>query len=306
MNGRSGTAKSLAYAPSTRTLYVLHSFGPDHLRLMSVDKEGRLTPRPERYTANTMEQAQSYSHNGRALAGREVRARRHHVRSAGACQSRWLTHPVGAGSNGTPHSVASNAPDPDGLLVFPVNGDGALGNADIPGRRRRFAFLPAVPERPAGYRSFSDTPSADGISINTLDEDGRVSDRPGGSDRHERGQADGAVLAVRLPGRSARVRGELRLQQRHAAFASTATCSRVAKDPACPTVPGDGTLQGAQRNRQQRPERQLAHARTAPISTRSTATPRSWSGTPTQPDGSLKEITSVAIPYNSPQGLAGF
>lgn len=26
----------------------------------------------------------------------------------------------------------------------------------------------------------------------------------------------------------------------------------------------------------------------------------------TQPDGSLEEITSVAIPYNSSQGLAGF
>ena len=35
--GRSGTAKSLAYAPSSGTLFVLHSFGPDHVRLMSVD-----------------------------------------------------------------------------------------------------------------------------------------------------------------------------------------------------------------------------------------------------------------------------
>lgn len=26
----------------------------------------------------------------------------------------------------------------------------------------------------------------------------------------------------------------------------------------------------------------------------------------TQPDGALEEITSVAIPYNSSQGLAGF
>jgi hypothetical protein len=36
VEGRSGTAKSLAYCPSKRVLYVLHSFGPDHLRLMSV------------------------------------------------------------------------------------------------------------------------------------------------------------------------------------------------------------------------------------------------------------------------------
>ncbi len=29
-------------------------------------------------------------------------------------------------------------------------------------------------------------------------------------------------------------------------------------------------------------------------------------GYATKPDGSLEEVTSVAIPYNSPQGLAGF
>jgi hypothetical protein len=29
-------------------------------------------------------------------------------------------------------------------------------------------------------------------------------------------------------------------------------------------------------------------------------------GYATQPDGALNEITSVTIPYNSPQGLAGF
>src|SRR5262249_50939748 len=53
VEGRSGTAKSLAYAPATGTLYVLHSFGPDHLRLLTVDAEGKLTGRPERYTVNT-------------------------------------------------------------------------------------------------------------------------------------------------------------------------------------------------------------------------------------------------------------
>src|SRR5215813_10844343 len=35
VEGKSGTAKSLSYAPAKGMLYVLHSFGPDHLRLMS-------------------------------------------------------------------------------------------------------------------------------------------------------------------------------------------------------------------------------------------------------------------------------
>src|SRR5215475_6303052 len=53
VEGKSGTAKSLAYVPSSGTLFVLHSFGPDHVRLMSVDGGGKLMPRPERYTVNT-------------------------------------------------------------------------------------------------------------------------------------------------------------------------------------------------------------------------------------------------------------
>src|SRR5262249_2118782 len=53
VEGRSGTAKSVAYSPTKKILYVLHSFGPDHVRLMSVDDKGKLTPRPERYTVNT-------------------------------------------------------------------------------------------------------------------------------------------------------------------------------------------------------------------------------------------------------------
>ena len=55
VEGKSGTAKSLAFASSKGTLYVLHSFGPDHIRLMSVNDEGKLTAGPERYTVNTQD-----------------------------------------------------------------------------------------------------------------------------------------------------------------------------------------------------------------------------------------------------------
>src|SRR5207249_10698368 len=57
IEGKSGTAKSLAYSPSKDMLYVVHSFGPDHIRLMSVSSDGKLTPRMVRYTANTPEKA---------------------------------------------------------------------------------------------------------------------------------------------------------------------------------------------------------------------------------------------------------
>ena len=43
VKGKSGTAKSLAYSPAKDMLYVVHSLGPDHIRLMTVDGEGKLT-----------------------------------------------------------------------------------------------------------------------------------------------------------------------------------------------------------------------------------------------------------------------
>ena len=55
VNEKSGTAKSLVYAPSKGILFVVHSFGPDHVRLMSVNADGMLSKRPERYTVNTLE-----------------------------------------------------------------------------------------------------------------------------------------------------------------------------------------------------------------------------------------------------------
>src|SRR5262249_17743046 len=61
VEGRCGTAKSLAYAPLSGTLFVLHSFGPDHVRLMSLDTEGKLTARPERYTVNTHDKSNRVS-----------------------------------------------------------------------------------------------------------------------------------------------------------------------------------------------------------------------------------------------------
>jgi 6-phosphogluconolactonase (cycloisomerase 2 family) len=42
VTGRSGTAKSLAYRPQSRTLYVLHAFGPNHLRSYTVTEDGKL------------------------------------------------------------------------------------------------------------------------------------------------------------------------------------------------------------------------------------------------------------------------
>src|SRR4029453_4222905 len=53
VDGRSGTAKSLAYCPSKGMLYVVHSFGPDHIRIMSVSSTAKMTSRKEGNPVNT-------------------------------------------------------------------------------------------------------------------------------------------------------------------------------------------------------------------------------------------------------------
>src|SRR5262249_43137878 len=132
VEGRSGTAKSLAYAPSSGTLFVLHLFGPDHLRLMSVHAEGKLTARPERYTVNTHDKPNRVS-------TMVVVAPNEKLVFVGTTFDEPIAS-TGLYPDGSPilwvqrgggafHSIASNAPDPDGLAVFPLHEDGSLGTA---------------------------------------------------------------------------------------------------------------------------------------------------------------------------------
>src|SRR5262249_52989581 len=130
IEAKSGTAKSLAYAPASGTLFVLHSFGPDHLRLMAVDAQGKLTPRLERYTANTQDKTDRVptmavlSPNGKfLLVGTTFDQPIAHIGTyPDGSPILWVKQP-----DGKFKVIASNAPDPDGLVVFPVQEDGALG-----------------------------------------------------------------------------------------------------------------------------------------------------------------------------------
>jgi 6-phosphogluconolactonase (cycloisomerase 2 family) len=79
----------------------------------------------------------------------------------------------------------------------------------------------------------------------------------------------------------------------------------VAKDPACPTVPGDGTARGlcgditsGSSDNWLTPDGAYLYQIYGNAS--------KLVGYAVQQDGSLEEITSARIPYNSPQGLAGF
>src|SRR3546814_296881 len=120
VTGRSGTAKSLAYHAKSRTLYVLHTFGPNHLRAYKVSKDGKLKLLPAQHSVDTATKV------GRVATQAVV-----------SPDGRFLlvdilfdAHPS-ANPDGTPNLVVTNAPDPDGLVVFPIHDDGTLGKASF-------------------------------------------------------------------------------------------------------------------------------------------------------------------------------
>jgi Lactonase, 7-bladed beta-propeller len=113
---RSGTARALAYSPSYKMLYVLHSFGPDHLRLMSVDDNGMLSARSEGYTVNTPDKP------SRIATMASLTANENFLVVGTTLDEPAAANPDGSPimwvqRNGVPHSIASNTPDPDGLIV---------------------------------------------------------------------------------------------------------------------------------------------------------------------------------------------
>jgi hypothetical protein len=172
--------------PRRESCTCWHSFGPDHLRLMSVDGQGKLTARPERYTANTQDKTDRVptmavlSPDWNVLlvdTTFDVAPVR-----AGAPDGSpilWVSEPddlpstVRGFMGGKYKVIASNAPDPDGLAVFPLRDDGTLGTAMFhdakSGSPFYIAFLNRRPDTfVLGYAV------ADGCAIATIDGDGKI------------------------------------------------------------------------------------------------------------------------------------
>jgi hypothetical protein len=80
---------------------------------------------------------------------------------------------------------------------------------------------------------------------------------------------------------------------------------RIARDPACPKVPGDGTFRAINGTVSSSASDILITPDCAYLY-QNYRNASKLVGYATRADGSLNEITSVRIPYDSPQGLAGF
>lgn len=306
VEGKSGTAKSLAYSPSKGMLYVVHSFGPDHVKLMSVSSDGKLTPRMEKYTCNTPEKPH--------------RVPTHAVLSP---DEKFLlvgttfdvpiaisgTYPDGSpivwitGKDGKYKSVASNAPDPDGIVIHRVNPDGTLGEGSFQdgggGSPFYIAFLHNRPDTfIIGYAV------GDGVSMCRIDEHGRIGVGKIVPLNTRRGPiAELCWLSISPDDRIiyATVFGYSNVTTFHIDGLDI----RVAKDPACPIVEGDGTFRGLCGDVSSGPSDNWVSPDGA-FFYQIYGNASKLVGYATKPDGSLEEVTSVAIPYNSPEGLAGF
>jgi 6-phosphogluconolactonase (cycloisomerase 2 family) len=306
VKGRSGTAKSLAYSPSKGMLFVVHSFGPDHLRLMSVDGEGKLTARQERYSVNTRDKTDR-------VPTMSVLSPDEKFLLVGTTfdQPPVLTgaNPDGSpilwvrGKDGTLKSIASNAPDPDGLVVFPVQGDGTLGEPSFHdgggGSPFYIAFLHGRPDTfILGYAV------GDGVGMGHIDADGRIGIGPlVPIDTRAGKPAELCWLSVSPDDRS--VFATSFGYSNISSFRINGAEVTVAKDPACPKVRGDGSFRALCGDVSSGPSDNWITPDGAYLY-QIYGNASKLVGYTTQPDGSLSEITSVRIPFNSPQGLAGF
>ena len=306
VEGKSGTAKSLAYSPSKGMLYVVHSFGPDHVRLMSVSSDGKLTPRMEKYTCNTPEKPYRVPTMG-VLSPDEKFLLVGTTFDVPIAISG--TYPDGSpilwvpGPDGKPRSVASNAPDPDGIVIHRVNADGTLseGSFQDGGGGSPF-YIACLHNRPdtfiIGYAV------GDGVSLCHIDEDGRIGVGKVVPIDTRRGKiAELCWLSVSPDDRFlyATVFGYSNISTFHIDGLEM----RVAKDPACPDVEGDGTFRGLCGDVSSGPSDNWVSPDGAYLY-QIYGNASKLVGYATKPDGSLEEVTSVAIPYNSPEGLAGF
>jgi hypothetical protein len=302
VTGRSGTAKSLAYAPLSGTLFVLHSFGPDHLRLMSVDGDGMLTARPERYSANTLDKTERVpttamlSPDGKFLLVGTTFDELPHANPDGS-PILWVNR------NGAPHSIASNAPDPDGLAVFPVGSDGTLGVPSFHDMGGGSPFYPAfLHSRPDTF--VTGEAVGDGLVMSTIDAGGKIGTGPLVPIDTSAGKPselcwlsvspdDQFVYATNF--------GYSNISSYHI----DGNVLSIAKDPACAKVPGDGNFRALNGTVSSGPSDSWITPDGAYLY-QIYGNASKLMGYATQADGSLAEITSAAIPYNSPQGLAGF
>jgi hypothetical protein len=273
---------------------------------MSVSDNGKLTPRMEKYTCNTPDKPHR-------VPTQAVLSPDEKFLIVGTTFDVPIaisgTYPDGSpilwvdGPDGKLMSVASNAPDPDGVVIHRVNADGTLGEGSFQdGGGGSPFYIQFLHNRPdtfiIGYAV------GDGVGLGRIDEDGRIGvDKIVPIDTRRGKIAELCWLSLSADDRLlyAAVFGYSHVTSFHVDGLEV----RVAKDPACPDVEGDGTFRGLCGDISSGPADNWLSPDGAYLY-QIYGNAAKLVGYATKPDGSLEEVTSVAIPYNSPEGLAGF
>jgi len=289
VSGRSGTAKSLAYDNRGR-LYVLHTFGPDHVRIMDF-VSGKLTARAVSHTVNTAAKADRLptqavlSPDGRFLLVDILFDRR-----------------PGKKADGSPDLAVANDKDKDGLVVFPVGVTGDLGRPifnDAGGKAAFFIrFLPG-----SSNRFINAYAASDGLAISTISSAGRVTSTPVVPINASRGMPS-ELCWVAISGDGRFVYTSNFGLSSVSAYRLNGVTLRLLKDPAASEA-GNG---------------KFASINMVPTSAPSDswASPDGRNFYQLYPnasklvsyridrDGGLAKIGEARVPYQSPQGAAGF
>jgi 6-phosphogluconolactonase (cycloisomerase 2 family) len=293
VTGRSGTAKSLAYRPRSRTLYVLHAFGPNHLRAYTVAQDGKLKLRSERSTVNTAKKTDRVS-----------------IQAVLSPDGRFLLVDIlfdnrpAANPDGSAKLVVANAPDPDGLVIFPVRDDGTLGKASFADAGGGGPFYIAFLNR--SHDTFlNGFAVGDGVLMSRIDDKGRTT--------------TGSLVPIDTSHGKPSELCWLQVTSDNSLVLATnfgygtVSTYRLAdgwlsllRDPANDAIPGDGSFRAVNglvssgpSDSWLTPDDRYFHQI---FGNASVLVSYSLDKT----SGKLTDIDRKPIPYNSPQGLAGF
>ncbi len=291
VTGKSGTAKSLAYSPASHTLFVLHAFGPNHIRAFS-EKAGKLTLRDARYSVNN--------------ATKTDRIPTQLVLSP---DQKFLLVDIlfdfrpAENADGSAKLVVANAPDKDGLVVFPIDSRGALREPifNDAGGAGPF-YIGFVKGRPGTF--INGYAVSDGIAISHIDAKGHVTSGAAVQINTAAGKpSELCWLAISADGK--RVYATNFGYGSLTSFALDGATLRILKDPANDPIPGDGTFRAVNGLVSSGPSDSWLSPDDAFLY-QIFGNASTLIAYRVVKNGSLAEVSRHPIAYNSPQGLAGF
>lgn len=291
VSGRSGTAKSLTYSPTTQILYVGHSFGPDHIRMFSV-KDGKLAGKTASYTVNTATKTDRVATqiiltpDGKFLLADILFDKR-----------------PGMKADGSPDLAVANMTDKDGLVVFPVNADGGLGEPKFTDGGGAAPFVIAFLH--GSNDSFINGLAAgNGLVMGKIDANGTVTNSPIVSINTSKGMPS-ELCWISITPDNKQVFATVFGYSYVSSYKIENGALQINRDSAAPAVPGDGSFKALNMQISSGPSDSLISPdgkyfyQIYPNASKLIVYKLNK-------NGSLKEINSQPIPFNSPQGLAGF